>query len=130
MLAPAGTHLVGDDVFGADDLGEMVANVTAPTAGLVRIPHRWRALGVICLCVTVIVVDNTILNVALPSIERGLHATATQLQWMVDAYTLTFASLLLVAGNLGDLPVSSALAGDTSKWSGTRAQTARSMIWA
>jgi MFS family permease len=40
--------------------------------------------------------------VALPSIERSLHATSSQLQWMVDAYTLTFASLLLVAGNLGD----------------------------
>jgi MFS family permease len=46
--------------------------------------------------------SNTILNVALPSIERSLHASASQLQWTVDAYTLTFASLLLVAGNLGD----------------------------
>jgi EmrB/QacA subfamily drug resistance transporter len=73
-----------------------------PTAGLARMPHRWRTLGVICLCVTVIILDNTILNVALPSIERSLHATATQLQWTVDSYTLTFASLLLVAGNLGD----------------------------
>ena len=61
-----------------------------------------RALGVICLCVTVIILDNTILNVALPSIERSLHATAAELQWTVDSYTLTFASLLLVAGNLGD----------------------------
>jgi EmrB/QacA subfamily drug resistance transporter len=67
-----------------------------------RTPHRWRALAVICLCVIVIILDNTILNVALPSIERSLHATSSQLQWMVDAYTLTFASLLLVAGNLGD----------------------------
>ena len=47
--------------------------MTAPAAGLVRTPHRWRALGVICLCVTVIILDNTILNVALPSIERSLH---------------------------------------------------------
>jgi EmrB/QacA subfamily drug resistance transporter len=67
-----------------------------------RTPHRWRALTVICLCVIVIILDNTILNVALPSIEESLHASASQLQWTVDAYTLTFASLLLVAGNLGD----------------------------
>jgi EmrB/QacA subfamily drug resistance transporter len=67
-----------------------------------RTPHRWRALAVVCLCVIVIILDNTILNVALPSIERSLHATTSELQWTVDAYTLTFASLLLVAGNLGD----------------------------
>ncbi len=67
-----------------------------------RTPHRWRTLAVICLCVIVIILDNTILNVALPSIERSLHASASELQWTVDAYTLTFASLLLVAGNLGD----------------------------
>jgi EmrB/QacA subfamily drug resistance transporter len=72
------------------------------TTEVERTPHRWRALAVICLCVIVIILDNTILNVALPSIERSLHATASQLQWTVDAYTLTFASLLLVAGNLGD----------------------------
>ena len=66
------------------------------------LPHRWRALFVVCISVVVIVLDNTILNVALPSIERGLHASTSQLQWTVDAYTLTFASLLLVAGNLGD----------------------------
>jgi MFS transporter, DHA2 family, multidrug resistance protein len=80
----------------------VTATTSTPTAGVARTPHRWRALGVICLCVTVIILDNTILNVALPSIERALHASATQLQWTVDAYTLTFASLLLVAGNLGD----------------------------
>jgi EmrB/QacA subfamily drug resistance transporter len=65
-------------------------------------PHRWRALFVVCISVIVIVLDNTILNVALPSIERSLHASTSELQWTVDAYTLTFASLLLVAGNLGD----------------------------
>jgi EmrB/QacA subfamily drug resistance transporter len=80
----------------------MTAAPTSSLATIARTPHRWRALTVICLCVTVIILDNTILNVALPSIERSLHATATELQWTVDAYTLTFASLLLVAGNLGD----------------------------
>jgi EmrB/QacA subfamily drug resistance transporter len=52
--------------------------------------------------VIVIGVDNTILNVALPSIVRGLGASGSQLQWMVDAYTLVFACLLLTAGSLGD----------------------------
>ncbi len=50
----------------------------------------------------VIVLDNTILNVALPSIVRDLGATTSQLQWTVDAYTLVFAGLLLTAGTLGD----------------------------
>ena len=46
--------------------------------------------------------DNTILNVALPSIVRGLHATSTQLQWIVDAFAIFFAGLLLTFGALGD----------------------------
>ena len=49
-----------------------------------------------------IVLDNTILNVAIPTIVRDLDATNSQLQWMVDAYTLVFAGLLLTAGSLGD----------------------------
>ncbi len=80
----------------------MTVSAAGGSLPLVRAAHRWRALAVICLCVTVIVLDNTILNVALPSIEQSLHASATQLQWMIDAYTLTFASLLLAVGNLGD----------------------------
>ncbi len=64
--------------------------------------EHWIALTVVCLSVLVIVLDNTILNVALPSIERSLHASSSQLQWTVDAYTLVFASLLLTAGTLGD----------------------------
>jgi len=50
----------------------------------------------------VIGIDNTILNVALPSLSRELHATTTQLQWIVDGYVLVFAGLLLTAGSLGD----------------------------
>jgi EmrB/QacA subfamily drug resistance transporter len=102
MHNPTGIQRGRDRASAGSGYGEGASSVTAPAAGLVRTPHRWRALGVICLCVTVIVLDNTILNVALPSIERSLHASASDLQWMVDAYTLTFASLLLVAGNLGD----------------------------
>jgi EmrB/QacA subfamily drug resistance transporter len=81
---------------------DLVTSTTATLAPSARVPHRWRALAVINVCVTVVILDNTILNVALPSIQQSLHASGAQLQWVVDAYTLTFAALLLIAGNLGD----------------------------
>jgi EmrB/QacA subfamily drug resistance transporter len=64
--------------------------------------HRWPALGVLCLSLLAIVVDNTIVNVALPTLVRDLRADVSELQWVVDAYTLVFAGLLLLAGALGD----------------------------
>lgn len=64
--------------------------------------RRWLILGVLCLSVFVIVIDGTIINVALPTLVRELGATTSQLQWVVDAYTLVFAGLLLAAGSLGD----------------------------
>jgi EmrB/QacA subfamily drug resistance transporter len=63
---------------------------------------RWWVLGVLCLSLLVIIVDNSILNVALPHLQHDLDATFSQLQWMVDSYTLVFACLLLTAGSLGD----------------------------
>jgi EmrB/QacA subfamily drug resistance transporter len=63
---------------------------------------RWVALGVLCTSLLVIVVDNTIVNVALPTLVRELGADVSELQWVVDAYTLVFAGLLLLAGALGD----------------------------
>jgi EmrB/QacA subfamily drug resistance transporter len=64
--------------------------------------RRWWILGVLNFSLLIIVVDNSILNVALPSLQESLHATNSQLQWMVDSYTLVFAGLLLTAGTLGD----------------------------
>ena len=64
--------------------------------------HRWTALGVLCLAVLLVGIDNTIVNVALPSISRQLSAGTSGLQWVVDAYTLVFAGLLLGCGHLGD----------------------------
>jgi EmrB/QacA subfamily drug resistance transporter len=64
--------------------------------------RRWWTLAVMCLSLMVIGVDNTILNVALPTLVRDLDATTSQLQWIVDSYTLVFAGLLLTAGSLGD----------------------------
>ena len=64
--------------------------------------RRWMTLGVLCVSLLVVSLDNTILNVALPTLVEDLHATASQQQWLVDAYTLVFASLLLTGGALGD----------------------------
>ena len=63
---------------------------------------RWLVLGVMCLSLLLIVMDNTIVNVALPTLQRDLDASTTQLQWVVDAYILVFAGLLLTMGSLGD----------------------------
>ena len=64
--------------------------------------RRWWILGVLCLSLLVIGLDNTILNVAIPTLVRDLGASNSQLQWIVDAYTLVFACLLLTAGSLSD----------------------------
>ncbi len=64
--------------------------------------RRWLILGVMCLSLLLIVMDNTIVNVALPTLQRELDASTTQLQWVVDAYILVFAGLLLTMGSLGD----------------------------
>jgi EmrB/QacA subfamily drug resistance transporter len=65
-------------------------------------PRRWWTLAVLCLSLLIIGVDNTILNVALPTLQRDLGASSSQLQWIVDAYLLVFAGVLLTAGALGD----------------------------
>jgi EmrB/QacA subfamily drug resistance transporter len=65
-------------------------------------PRRWVVLGVMCLSLLLIVMDNTIVNVALPTLQRELGASTSQLQWVVDAYILVFAGLLLTMGSLGD----------------------------
>ncbi|MGW5410079.1 MFS transporter [Actinomadura geliboluensis] len=65
-------------------------------------PRRWQILGVLCLSLFVVVVDNTILNVAIPSLLRELDATTADVQWVIDAYSLVFAGLLITAGSLGD----------------------------
>jgi EmrB/QacA subfamily drug resistance transporter len=64
--------------------------------------RRWVILAVLCFCLLVVSIDNTILNVALPTLVEELHASASELQWIVDAYTLVFASMLLTAGTMGD----------------------------
>ena len=65
-------------------------------------PRRWLILPVLCLSLFLVVVDNTIVNVALPTLSRELSASTSQLQWIVDAYSLVFAGLLLAFGSFGD----------------------------
>jgi EmrB/QacA subfamily drug resistance transporter len=65
-------------------------------------PRRKQILLVLCLSLLAGVIDNTVLNTALPTLARVLHAGTSSLQWIVDAYTLCFAALLIPAGALGD----------------------------
>src|SRR4051812_37921857 len=64
--------------------------------------RRWWTLAVLCLSLLMIVVANASLNVALPTLATDLHTGSSSLQWIVDAYGLVFAGLLLTAGSLGD----------------------------
>ncbi len=65
--------------------------------------RRWTTLAVVCLAQLMIVLDVTIVNVALPSIQHDLHFSQSNLTWVVNAFLVTFGSLLLLAGRLGDL---------------------------
>jgi EmrB/QacA subfamily drug resistance transporter len=68
----------------------------------VHYARRWKTLGVLALSLFIIGLDNTILNVALPTLQDEFDASPSKLQWMVDSYLLVFAGLLLVFGTLGD----------------------------
>ena len=65
-------------------------------------PRRWAILGVLVVSLLIVVLDNTILNIALPTIQRDLQATQGELVWAVDSYILVFAALLFTWGVLGD----------------------------
>jgi EmrB/QacA subfamily drug resistance transporter len=65
--------------------------------------RKWRALTIVCTAVFMLLLDITVVNVALPDIQRQLHASFTDLQWVVDAYALLLATTMLNAGTLGDL---------------------------
>src|SRR5256714_11023040 len=65
--------------------------------------RRWAALVVLCAGQLMIVLDVTVVNVALPTIQRELHFSQASLAWVINAYLLTFGGLMLLAGRLGDL---------------------------
>src|SRR3981081_4468665 len=64
--------------------------------------RRWGALGAMCFALFMVMLDNTVVNVALPSIQRSLHASTASLEWTVNAYTLSFAVLLVTGGRRAD----------------------------
>lgn len=68
----------------------------------VRHPRRWQILAVLCLSLFLVTLDNTVLNVAVPSLIEDLSLSTSQIQWVVDAYSLVFAGLLLTAGSVSD----------------------------
>jgi EmrB/QacA subfamily drug resistance transporter len=80
------------------------ANTPGPTVmtGLSRPVHRRLVLAICCLSVCVTGIDLTIVNVALPSISKDLHASVSSLQWTVDAYSLVMACLLVLSGSMAD----------------------------
>src|SRR3954468_13383448 len=63
---------------------------------------KWFTLGAACFGLFMAILDNLVVNIAMPTIARDLDATTSQLQWIVSAYTLVFASLQITAGGLGD----------------------------
>src|SRR3954453_5696589 len=63
---------------------------------------KWYTLGAACFGLFMAILDNLVVNIAMPTIARDLDASTTQLQWIVSAYTLVFASLQIPAGGLGD----------------------------
>jgi EmrB/QacA subfamily drug resistance transporter len=74
-----------------------------PSSALAPDRRRWTALFVVCLAQLMVVLDVTIVNVALPSIQHDLHFSQASLTWVVNAFLVTFGSLLLLAGRIGDL---------------------------
>jgi EmrB/QacA subfamily drug resistance transporter len=66
-------------------------------------PRRWLTLGILLLTVVLIALDTSVLNVSIPTILRELHTTVPALQWVITGYSLTFATLLIIGGRLGDI---------------------------
>jgi len=82
--------------------------------------HKWWTLFAMCFALFMIMLDNTIVNVALPSIQKQLKTTPENLEWTVNAYVVVFASLILLGGKLGDR-----FGRKRSSWSASRSSPSR-----
>ena len=80
----------------------MTVNQMTAEPAQAAVPRKWWVLAVLCISVLLVAIDNTIVNVALPTLSRRIGASTADLQWVVTGYTLLFAGLLLVAGHFGD----------------------------
>src|SRR3954452_1509377 len=99
------THGVGGQAEGAPPftrLSERSRKDRTMTIDPVVYARRWKTLAVLSLSLVIIGLDNTILNVALPSLQERFDASTSTLQWIIDSYLLVFAGLLLTMGTLGD----------------------------
>src|SRR2546430_15756551 len=65
--------------------------------------RKWWTLGAMCFALFMVMLDNTVVHVALPSIQRDLHASISSLEWTINGYTLTFAVLIATGGRLGGI---------------------------
>src|SRR5687767_11754783 len=81
----------------------MASTVAPPTPAQSSDRARWTALVVLCVGMLMIILDATVVNVALPSIQDDLGFSQSSLAWVVNAYLVAFGGLLLLAGRLGDL---------------------------
>ena len=90
-----------DSVLQEKEVVILMSDATSSSSGLDR--RRWLVLGVIALAQLMVVLDLTIMNIALPSAQRALHFTTVDRQWVITAYSLAFGSLLLLGGRLADL---------------------------
>ena len=66
-------------------------------------PRRWITLAIVIVSAFIVVLDNTVLNVAIPTILREFHTTLPSLEWVITGYALTFATFLIIGGRLGDV---------------------------
>ncbi|HTK15139.1 MAG TPA: MFS transporter [Acidimicrobiia bacterium] len=83
---------------GTDELTAMTLEPAVPLD-----PRRWITLAIIIISAFIVVLDNTVLNVAIPTILREFHTTLPSLEWVITGYALTFATLLIIGGRLGDV---------------------------
>jgi EmrB/QacA subfamily drug resistance transporter len=109
VRAPASDAATTSDSAPAGDTATTRSVATVADTATTRSPEerserrRWIALGVLCLGQLMMVLDSTIVNVALPTIQRELHFTQSNLTWVINGYLITFGGFLLLAGRVGDL---------------------------
>src|SRR5882672_4185133 len=80
-----------------------MTGMTAATPPALGDRRRWLALGVVCMAMLMNTLDGSVVNVALPAIQRDLNIAQADLTWVINAYLISFGSFLLLAGRLGDL---------------------------
>jgi EmrB/QacA subfamily drug resistance transporter len=80
-----------------------IVNDSSSTVAHAPDPRRWLLLGIVLMATVIVVLDGTVLNVAIPTILRDFHTTLPSLEWVITGYALTFATFLVIGGRLGDV---------------------------